>query len=94
MSNNSKLAILFIAIIGIAGLSYFIFSENYLDQQTNIQSENEIETTTTTLKNSTTSTSTTTTLMETTTTNLQLVRAQLQLLFHQIKQQYMLPKMK
>ena len=68
MSNNSKLAILFIAIIGIAGLSYFIFSDNYLDQQTNIQSENEIETTTTTLKNSTTSTSTTTTLIETTTT--------------------------
>ena len=68
MSNNSRLIILFIAIIGIAGLSYFIFSENYLDQQTNIQSEAEIETTTTTLKNSTTSTSTTTTLMETTTT--------------------------
>ena len=68
MSNKSRLAILFIALIGIAGLSFFIFSEDNVDQQTNIQSEAEIETTTTTLINSTTSTSTTTTLMETTTT--------------------------
>ena len=69
MSNNSRLVILFIAIIGIAGLSFFIFSEDNVDQQTNIQSETEIETTTTILNNSTTSTSTTTTLMETTTTS-------------------------
>ena len=69
MSNNSRLVILFIALIGIAGLSFFIFSEDNVDQQTNIQSEAEIETTTTTLINSTTSTSTTTTLMETTTTS-------------------------
>ena len=69
MSNNSSLVILFIALIGIAGLSFFIFSEDSVDQQTNIQSETEIETTTTTLIISTTSTSTTTTLMETTTTS-------------------------
>ena len=69
MSNNSRLVILFIALIGLAGLSFFIFSEDNVDQQTNIQSEAEIETTTTTLINSTTSTSTTTTLMETTTTS-------------------------
>ena len=69
MSNNSRLVILFIALIGIAGLSFFIFSEDNVDQQTNIQSETEIETTTTVLNNSTTSTSTTTTLMETTTTS-------------------------
>ena len=69
MSNNSRLVILFIVLIGIAGLSFFIFSEDNVDQQTNIQSEAEIETTTTTLINSTTSTSTTTTLMETTTTS-------------------------
>ena len=68
MSNNSRLVILFIALIGIAGLSFFIFSEDNIDQQTNIQSEAEIETTTTISINSTTSTSTTTTLMETTTT--------------------------
>ena len=68
MSNNSRLAILFIALIGIAGLSFFIFSEDNDDQQTNIQSEAEIETTTTISNNSTTSTSTTTTLIETTTT--------------------------
>ena len=68
MSNNSRLVILFIALIGIAGLSFFIFSEDNVGQQTSIQSEAEIETTTTTLKNSTTSTSTTTTLIETTTT--------------------------
>ena len=69
MSNNSRLVILFIALIGIAGLSFFIFSEDNVDQQTSIQSEAEIETTTTTLINSTTSTSTTTVLMETTTTS-------------------------
>ncbi|MDA9712332.1 DUF3152 domain-containing protein [Acidimicrobiaceae bacterium] len=68
MSNNSRLVILFIALIGIAGLSFFIFSEGNVDQQTNIQSEAEIETTTTISINSTTSTSTPTTLMETTTT--------------------------
>ena len=68
MSNNSRLVILFIALIGIAGLSFFIFSEDNLDQQTNIQSEAEIETTTTISINSTTSTSAPTTLMETTTT--------------------------
>ena len=68
MSNNSRLVILFIALIGIAGLSFFIFSEDNVDQQTNIQSEAEIETTTTISINSTTSTSTPTTLMETTTT--------------------------
>ena len=68
MSNNSRLVILFIALIGIAGLSFFIFSEDNVDQQTNFQSEAEIETTTTISINSTTSTSTTTTLMETTTT--------------------------
>ena len=68
MSNNSRLVILFIALIGIAGLSFYIFSEDNVDQQTNIQSEAEIETTTTISINSTTSTSTPTTLMETTTT--------------------------
>ena len=68
MSNNSRLDILFIALIGIAGLSFFIFSEDNVDQQSNIQSEAEIQTTTTISNNSTTSTSTTTTLMETTTT--------------------------
>ena len=68
MSNNSRLVILFIALIGIAGLSFFIFSEDNVDQQTNIQLEAEIETTTTISINSTTSTSTPTTLMETTTT--------------------------
>ena len=68
MSNNSRLVILFIALIGIAGLSFFIFSEDNVDQQTSIQSEAEIETTTTISINSTTSTSTPTTLMETTTT--------------------------
>ena len=68
MSNNSRLVILFIALIGIAGLSFFIFSEDNVDQQSNIQSEAEIQTTTTISNNSTTSTSTTTTLMETTTT--------------------------
>ena len=67
MSNNSRLVILFIALIGIAGLSFFIFSEDNVDQQTTIQSEAVIETTTTISINSTTSTSTTT-LMETTTT--------------------------
>ena len=46
MSNNSRLVILFIALIGIAGLSFFIFSEDNVDQQTSIQSEAEIETTT------------------------------------------------
>ena len=61
MSNNSRLVILFIALIGIAGLSFFIFSEDNVDQQTNFQSESEIETTTTISINSTTSTSTTTT---------------------------------
>ena len=69
MSNNSRLVILFIALIGIAGLSFFIFSEDNVDQQTNLQSEAEIETITTISINSTTSTSTTTTLMETTTTS-------------------------
>ncbi|MDA9713283.1 ABC transporter substrate-binding protein, partial [Acidimicrobiaceae bacterium] len=68
MSNNSRLVILFIALIGIAGLSFFIFSEDNVDQQSNIQSDAEIQTTTTISNNSTTSTSTTTTLMETTTT--------------------------
>ena len=68
MSNNSRLGILFIALIGIAGLSFFIFSEDNVGQQTNIESEAEIQTTTTISNNSTTSTSTTTTLMETTTT--------------------------
>ena len=63
MSNNSRLVILFIALIGIAGLSFFIFSEDNVDQQSNIQSEAEIQTTTTISNNSTTSTSTTTTLM-------------------------------
>ena len=47
MSNNSRLVILFIALIGIAGLSFFIFSEDNVDQQSNIQSDAEIQTTTT-----------------------------------------------
>ena len=96
MSNNSRLAILFIALIGIAGLSFFIFSEDNVDQQTTIQSEAVIETTTTISINSTTSTSTTTTLMETTTTTSTTSSStlQLQLLFHQIKQKYLLHKKK
>ena len=56
MSNNSRLVILFIALIGIAGLSFFIFSEDNVDQQSNIQSDAEIQTTTTISNNSTTST--------------------------------------
>ena len=96
MSNNSRLVILFIALIGIAGLSFFIFSEDNVDQQSNIQSEAEIQTTTTISNNSTTSTSTTTTLMETTTTTSTTSTStqQLQLLFHQIRQQYLLHKKK
>ena len=68
MSNNSRLLFLFIAIIGIAGLSYVIFFDENTDQQTDVQVVNEIESTTTTLIDSTTSTSTTT-IMETTTTS-------------------------
>ena len=68
MSNNSRLLFLFIALIGIAGLSYAIFFDENTDQQTDIQVVNEIESTTTTLIDSTTSTSTTT-IMETTTTS-------------------------
>ena len=68
MSNNSRLLFLFIALIGIAGLSYFIFFDENTDQQTDVQVVNEIESTTTTLIDSTTSTSTTT-IMETTTTS-------------------------
>ena len=70
MSNNSRLLFLFIALIGIAGLSYVIFFDENTDQQTDVQVVNEIESTTTTLIDSTTSTSTsTTTIMETTTTS-------------------------
>ena len=68
MSNNSRLLFLFIALIGIAGLSYVIFFDENTDQQTDVQVVNEIESTTTTLIDSTTSTSTTT-IMETTTTS-------------------------
>ena len=68
MSNNSRLLFLFIALIGIAGLSYVIFFDENTDQQTDVQVVSEIETTTTTLIDSTTSTSTTT-IMETTTTS-------------------------
>ena len=68
MSNNSRLLFLFIALIGIAGLSYVIFFDENTDQQTDVQVVSEIESTTTTLINSTTSTSTTT-IMETTTTS-------------------------
>ncbi len=68
MSNNSRLLFLFIALIGIAGLSYVIFFDENTDQQTDIQVVNEIESTTTTLSDSTTSTSTTT-IMEPTTTS-------------------------
>ena len=68
MSNNSRLLFLFIALIGIAGLSYVIFFDENTDQQTDIQVVNEIESTTTTLSKSTTSTSTTT-IMEPTTTS-------------------------
>ena len=68
MSNNSRLLFLFIALIGIAGLSYVIFFDENTDQQTDIQVVNEIESTTTTLSDSTTST-TTTTIMEPTTTS-------------------------
>ena len=70
MGNNSRLIILFFALIGIAGLSYLIFFENDVDQLTDIQIVNEIDPTATTINNLTTSTSTTTTttLMETTTT--------------------------
>jgi len=68
MSNNSRLLFLFIALIGIAGLSYIIFFDENTDQQTDVQVVNEIESTTTTLIDSTTSTSTTT-IMETTTTS-------------------------
>jgi len=59
---------LFIALIGIAGLSYVIFFDENTDQQTDVQVVSEIESTTTTLIDSTTSTSTTT-IMETTTTS-------------------------
>ena len=59
---------MFIALIGIAGLSYVIFFDENTDQQTDVQVVNEIESTTTTLIDSTTSTSTTT-IMETTTTS-------------------------
>ncbi len=68
MSNNSRLLFLFIALIGIAGLSYVIFFDENTDQQTDVQVVSEIESTTTTLIDSTTSTSTTT-IMETTTTS-------------------------
>ena len=68
MSNNSRLLFLFIALIGIAGLSYVIFFDENTDQQADVQVVNEIESTTTTLIDSTTSTSTTT-IMETTTTS-------------------------
>ena len=68
MSNNSRLLFLFIALIGIAGLSYVIFFDENTDQQTEVQVVNEIESTTTTSIDSTTSTSTTT-IMETTTTS-------------------------
>ena len=68
MSNNSRLLFLFIALIGIAGLSYVIFFDENTDQQTDVQVVCEIESTTTTLIDSTTSTSTTT-IMETTTTS-------------------------
>ena len=68
MSNNSRLLFLFIALIGIAGLSYVIFFDENTDQQTDVQVVNEIESTTTTLSDSTTST-TTTTIMEPTTTS-------------------------
>ena len=49
MSNNSRLLFLFIALIGIAGLSYVIFFDENTDQQTDVQVVNEIESTTTTL---------------------------------------------
>ena len=68
MSNNLSLVVLFITLIGVAGLSYLIFFEENTDQQADIQILNEIESTTTTLNESTTSTSTTTTLMVSTTT--------------------------
>jgi len=68
MSNNSRLLFLFIALIGIAGLSYVIFFDENTVQQTDVQVVNEIESTTTTLIDSTTSTSTTT-IMETSTTS-------------------------
>ena len=68
MRDNSRLLFLFIALIGIAGLSYVIFFDENTDQQTDVQVVSEIESTTTTLINSTTSTSTTT-IMETTTTS-------------------------
>ena len=46
MSNNSRLLFLFIALIGIAGLSYVIFFDENTDQQTDVQVVNEIESTT------------------------------------------------
>ena len=68
MRDNSRLLFLFIALIGIAGLSYVIFFDENTYQQTDVQVVNEIESTTSTLIDSTTSTSTTT-IMETTTTS-------------------------
>ena len=43
MSNNSRLLFLFIALIGIAGLSYVMFFDENTDQQTDVQVVNEIE---------------------------------------------------
>ena len=65
MTTNSRLALLFIVLIGISGLSYFIFFGDNEAVEKSIEVQDEIESTTTLI---TTTTSTSTTIPNTSTT--------------------------